>query len=92
MTEISKFLGTSGLAMTLNILITSVIFGMAHWYQDKSGVISTGTVGAVISIIFVLSGLNLWLAILIHGFIDTASLTMMYYNWDKQLRNVFWKS
>ncbi len=92
MTEISKFLGSEPLALTLNILITSIIFGLAHWYQDKSGVISTATIGAVISIIFVLSGLNLWLVILIHGFIDTASLVMMYYDWDKQLRNLFWKS
>ena len=92
MTEISKFLGTGALAMTLNILVTSIIFGLAHWYQDKSGVISTAVIGAVISIIFVLSGLNLWLVILIHGFIDTASLYFIYRDWDKPLKELLWRA
>jgi membrane protease YdiL (CAAX protease family) len=92
MTETIKFLGTSGPALALNILITSVVFGLAHWYQGKSGVITTGTIGVIISIIFVFSGFNLWLVILIHGFIDTASLIMIYRDWDKTLRSIFWSS
>ncbi|MBN2044800.1 MAG: CPBP family intramembrane metalloprotease [Anaerolineales bacterium] len=92
MTEIAKFLGTGGLAMVINILVTAVVFGLAHWYQGKSGVLSTAMIGILISIIFVLSGLNLWLVILIHGFIDTAALILMYRDWDKPLKMLLWKS
>lgn len=92
MTEITKFLGTDWVGLTLNILVTAVVFGLAHWYQGKSGVISTGIISALISIIFVRSGFNLWLVILIHGFIDTAALWLMYKDWDKPLRDIFWSS
>lgn len=92
MTEISKFLGTGALAMVFNILITSIIFGLAHWYQGKSGLISTAVIGAVISVIFVFSGFNLWLVILIHGFIDTAALYLIYRDWDQPLKEILWRS
>ena len=54
--------------------------------------ISTAAVGMIISIIFVISGFNLGLVILIHGFIDTAALIMMHRDWDRQLRNLIWRS
>lgn len=92
MTEIVKVLGASGWALTVNIVFTSVIFGLAHWYQGRSGVLSSGTIGLLISLIFVYSGFNLWLVILIHGFIDTTYLVLMYGGWDRRLHDVFWKS
>jgi membrane protease YdiL (CAAX protease family) len=92
MTEIIKFLGRGALAIALNILITAVVFGLAHWYQDRSGVLSTGIISAIISIIFVLSDFNLWLVILIHGFIDTAGLYFIYRGWDVPMKKLLWKS
>ena len=92
MTEIIKVLGASGWALTVNIVFTSVVFGLAHWYQGRSGVLSSGTIGLLISLIFVYSGFNLWLVILVHGFIDTTYLVLMYGGWDRRLHDLFWKS
>lgn len=92
MTEIVKLLGSSGWALTVNIVFTSVVFGLAHWYQGRSGVLSSGTIGLLISLMFVYSGFNLWLVILIHGFIDTTYLVLMYVGWDRRLHDLFWKS
>ena len=92
MTEIVKVLGSSGWALTVNIVFTSVVFGLAHWYQGRSGVLSSGTIGLLISLMFVYSGFNLWLVILVHGFIDTTYLVLMYGEWDRRLHDLFWKS
>jgi membrane protease YdiL (CAAX protease family) len=92
MTELVKVLGESSLALAVNTLLTAIVFGLAHWYQGKSGVISSGTIGILISLIFIWSGFNLWLVILVHGFIDTIYLLLMYGNWDKKLHHLFWRS
>jgi membrane protease YdiL (CAAX protease family) len=92
MTELVKVLGIRTLALTTNIIIVSVVFGLSHWYQGKSGVISSGLIGVLISLIFIYSSFNLWLVILVHGFIDTTYLVLMYGEWDRRMHDLFWKS
>ena len=91
MTELVKVLGQSGVALALNSFLTAMVFGLAHWYQGRSGVLSSGTISVLISLIFIWSGFNLWLVILLHGFIDTTYLVLMYGSWDKALHQLFWK-
>jgi membrane protease YdiL (CAAX protease family) len=80
------FLGTSTPALALNLLLSSVLFGLAHWYQGKSGALSTGIIGVLLGILFIASGFNLWLPILTHGFIDTIGLFLIYVNADKFIK------
>ena len=87
MGEIAKLIGTSSVALLANVLITSVLFGLAHWYQGRSGALSTGIIGALLAILFIISGFNLWLPILTHGFIDTVGLFLIYANADKHLKD-----
>lgn len=61
-----------------NLIITSIIFGLAHAYQGPSGALSATLIGSLIGIVFLGSGFNLWLVILIHGIIDTIQLTLLY--------------
>ena len=86
MGDIVKLFGTSKPALAVNVVLTSVLFGLAHWYQGKSGALSTGIIGAVLGILFIASGFNLWLPILTHGFIDTIGLFLIYINADKFLK------
>ena len=86
MGEIAELIGTSKVALAVNLIVSSVLFGLAHWYQGKSGALSTGITGAVLGILFIASGFNLWLPILTHGFIDTIGLFLIYVNADKTLK------
>lgn len=86
MGEIAESIGTSRVALTVNLILSSILFGLAHWYQGKSGALSTGIIGAILGILFVSSGFNLWLPILTHGFIDTVGLFLLYINADKTLK------
>ncbi len=81
-TEMQAMLGKGNVAIAISIVVGSIIFGLAHWYQGKSGVISTGIIGAMLAVIFVASDFNLWLPILTHGFIDTVGLTLIYLGLD----------
>lgn len=48
MGEIAELIGTSKPALAVNLTLTSILFGLAHWYQGKSGALSTGIVGVVL--------------------------------------------
>ena len=91
MTALKTLLGTSNLSLSLNIIITSIIFGIAHWYQGKSGAVSTGIISIFLGIIFIYNQFNLWLPILVHGFIDTISILVISMGYDKKLVKLFFK-
>jgi membrane protease YdiL (CAAX protease family) len=73
------------------VLFSSTLFGLAHWYQGPSGVLSTAVVGVFMGIIFIWAGFNLWVVIFTHAFIDTISLVLVYSNQDRKLKYVFLK-
>jgi uncharacterized protein len=90
MTEIARVIGTGPVASLVNVLVSSLVFGLSHGYQGRSGIISTSLVGSVLGIIFILSGFNLWLAIFTHGFIDTVGLALIAVDGDKYIRRKIW--
>ncbi len=92
MGELIAVFGNSKLVVGAVLVLSSVIFGLAHWYQGQSGALSTGIIGFMMGLIFIYTGYNLWLPILTHGCIDTAGLFLIYTNLDKTLQeriNIF---
>lgn len=41
----------------LGLLISSIIFGFAHAYQGRNAIVSTGVVGVVFGVVFIVSGI-----------------------------------
>lgn len=76
-TEVSKIIGNGIGAIILNVIFSSIVFGISHGYQNRSGMWITGIIGALLGFVFVLSKLNLWVAIIAHGFINTIELTLI---------------
>ena len=91
MSQLTKLLGASVLAFVLNVLLTSIVFGLSHSYQGRSGVWSTGFIGVFLGVIYILNGFNLWLPIVVHGAIDTFELLLMFLGADQRLRELLWK-
>jgi membrane protease YdiL (CAAX protease family) len=58
--------GVSGQAL---IVVTAIVFGLAHSYQGWGGMIMTSIIGLVLGIFFVSSG-SLWLPIVVHILFD----------------------
>jgi membrane protease YdiL (CAAX protease family) len=91
MSQLIKLLGTGSLALVLNVLLTNVIFGLAHAYQGPSGTWSTGIIGVCLCVLYILSGFNLWLPILVHGMIDTVGLVLMSRGAHQRLKQLIWQ-
>jgi len=89
--QLIKLMGTSMIALVMNVVLNSIIFGLAHAYQGRSGVWSTGFIGACLCSCYILSGYNLWLPIFVHGAIDTVELILMSRGADIGLRELIWK-
>ncbi|MFN8015247.1 MAG: CPBP family intramembrane glutamic endopeptidase [Acidimicrobiia bacterium] len=53
----------------LSVALSCLIFGLVHWYQKWKGILVTGILGVIQTCIYVFTG-QLWIAILIHIFID----------------------
>lgn len=91
MTEVSKIVGIGLGATILNVIFTSIVFGFSHGYQNRSGMWSTGIIGALFGSVFVLSQFNLWVTIFAHGFLDTIALGLIAINRENYIRQKIWK-
>ncbi len=40
----------------LGLLVSSILFGLAHAYQGRNGILGTGVLGAIFGIVFIVSG------------------------------------
>jgi len=74
--------GRSRAAYWAGVLVVSVLFGYGHYYKGPSGMVDSGMAGLVLGAAFVLSGRNLWVCILAHGFIDTFGVVAAFLGWQ----------
>ncbi len=71
----------SKFAYWVAVVLVSVLFGYGHYYKGPSGVVDSGMAGLVLGAAYLLSGRNLWVCILSHGFIDTAGIIALFFGW-----------
>jgi membrane protease YdiL (CAAX protease family) len=74
--------GRSRAAYWAGVLVVAVLFGYGHYYKGPSGIVDSGMAGLILGAAYVLSGRNLWVCILAHGFIDTAGVVASYLRWQ----------
>jgi membrane protease YdiL (CAAX protease family) len=79
LTRVADVGGRSKLAYWIGVLAVSVLFGYGHYYKGPAGIIDSGMAGLVLGTAFLLSGRNLWVCILAHGFIDTFAVLATYF-------------
>jgi membrane protease YdiL (CAAX protease family) len=77
--RLEKALGSSRASAATAVLVQAAIFGALHSYQGLGGVILAGTTGLIIGLVYIGGGRNLWAPILLHGLIDTVSLSAIYF-------------
>ncbi len=78
MTRIAKLAGGSRGAWAMALILSSVHFGLIHFYQGISGVALTGVVGLLYGLAFLMLGRNLWVPIVAHAVTHLVSFTAMY--------------
>ncbi|WP_109807811.1 CPBP family intramembrane glutamic endopeptidase [Sphingosinithalassobacter portus] len=64
-----------GTGAILAFVLAGLLFALAHAYQGFVGIVVTGIVGAVLTIVYLISG-SLWLVIAIHVALDLNALVL----------------
>ena len=83
LTRAAEVLGRSNLVYWAAMIVVSVLFGFGHYYKGPSGVLDSTYSGFVLGAVFLLSGKNLWTAILAHGIADTVAVFAVFMGWAK---------
>ena len=78
MKQLAEILGGGNRAWAAGVMLSSVVFGVVHWYQGASGIITTGTMGLILGTAFYLNRRNLALCMLVHGLYNMVNLTLIY--------------
>src|SRR5437868_13355558 len=63
----AMFFGGSRVAWGVALIVQAALFGVSHAYQNPLGILITGTLGALLGVVVLVSGRNLWIAIIGHG-------------------------
>ena len=67
------------IAYAIALVAASILFGFGHFYQGPAGIFTTACDGFVIGAAYLLSGRNLWVAVLTHGLIDTTGIVLLFF-------------
>ena len=78
MKRIAVLLGNSENNWIAAVVLSAIPFGLVHFYQGMSGVITAGIMGLILGYIFLRNKNNLVVCMLTHGFYDMFGLTMIY--------------
>jgi uncharacterized protein len=76
--RVADLLGRGGLGWAMSIGIVSVVFGLAHSYQDWTGIIENSIDGALLALLYIACGRNLIAPIVAHGVTDTLDSLIIF--------------
>jgi membrane protease YdiL (CAAX protease family) len=76
--RLTDFTGNDRTGVIIALVVGSLIFGAAHFYQGITGVLDTFLAGLVLGLLYLFARRNLWLPILTHGIIDTLGFIILY--------------
>jgi len=77
-TRLLQLFPASRLAVAGAVLLQAILFGSLHLYLGWSGAIVAGVMGLVLASTYLFSGRNLWASIILHGLIDSTTITVVY--------------
>jgi len=80
MNRIFDLLGNGWAAWLSALLLSSVLFGAGHGFQGLAVAIGSAEIGLLLGVMYLVNRRNLWMNIFCHGFIDSISLTTLYFS------------
>jgi membrane protease YdiL (CAAX protease family) len=86
-----KLFGSSAWAKTVIVLITTALFGLAHYSgQGIPGVEQAMIVGLVVGTIFAITG-RIFMLMIMHAAFDLTALAMIYWNLESAVAHLIFK-
>jgi membrane protease YdiL (CAAX protease family) len=86
--RLGKLFGTGAIKKSFIILITSILFGLGHYFNlGITGVEQATITGLVFGIIFAATG-KIWFVMLAHAAFDLTALAIIYYNLETEVAHL----
>jgi membrane protease YdiL (CAAX protease family) len=80
MNRVAELGGTTRRAWALALVVSALLFGLAHTYQGASGVVLTGVAGLLLGVVYLVVKRNLWVLVIAHGMIDMLDFVQTYFS------------
>ncbi len=77
-TRLAEMGGGGKAALRIALVISAVVFGLAHFDWGIVGIVQTTLMGLALAIAYIVSKRNLWTLILAHAYMDTVLFVQMY--------------
>jgi len=81
LTRGAEMFGRSKAGYLSAMIAVAILFGFGHYYKGPAGVVDSTYSGLVLGSAYLLSGRNLWAAILAHGLSDTFAIFVLFMGW-----------
>jgi len=78
LTRMARVLGDTPRAWFGALVVTSILFGVGHQYQGPSGMITAGLGGFTFGLLYLVTGRNLWVAVVAHGTMDRVGFLLLF--------------
>lgn len=88
--RLGRLFGKSTLAIVTIIIVTTGLFGLAHYQQGPFGVVNALFTGLTVAIIYAATR-NLWFVIVTHAAFDLTALVMIYYDAEAEVAHLIFK-
>ena len=79
--RLERLFGGGRAAAWATLIVQAGLFGLGHVYQGLGGVLATTCAGLVLGAVFLAGRRNLAACMVLHGLIDTVSLTALFLGW-----------
>jgi CAAX protease family protein len=81
MNRFGDLFGKSTFAWIVAAILTTILFGLAHFPQGATGIIENVIDGAILAALYFVAGRNLLAPIIAHGIQDTIDVVLIYLGW-----------
>ena len=85
--RLGKLFGKTTLAIVTIVIVTTGLFGLAHFQQGPWGVVNALFTGAAVAIIYAVTR-NLWFVIATHAAFDLTALVIIYYDAEAEVAHL----
>ena len=77
--RLSLALQDSDYAPVVAVVVSSVVFGLVHFYQGVTGILDNTFTGLIFGAVYLKQNRILWATVLAHGLIDSIALVAFYF-------------
>jgi membrane protease YdiL (CAAX protease family) len=67
-------------AYAVAVIVSSVLFGLGHFYKGPTGVFDSTISGLILAGIYLITRRNIWAPVLAHGISDTFAVVFTYFS------------